>query len=371
MEEVEITIIGAGVIGLAIADKLSDSFNNIVVLEKNNSYGQEISSRNSEVIHAGIYYDYGSLKARLCVEGVDCLYRICDKYSIPHKKTGKLIIATEKTELKLLEDFFKKGKKNGARDIVLFEKKDITKMESNTNAIAAIYSPRTGIIDSHSLMKHFLNMAEDKGVLVSYNSDVILLTKEKAGYVVGVKQDNYHFKSKVVINCAGLLADYIAGLTGIDLEKNDYRIKLCKGSYFAYAKASPVRRLIYPLPHEELSGLGIHVTLDLGSRLRFGPDAEYVQSINYDVDSNKRDIFFEGASKIITNLEKDEFVPDMAGIRPKLQGPGENVRDFVIAHEADKGYPGLINLIGIESPGLTASPAIAKVVSKIVSDVLN
>ena len=371
MEEVDITIIGAGVIGLAIAAELSEKYKNIVVLERHNSFGQETSSRNSEVIHAGIYYPYGSLKARLCVEGAEYLYEICDEYSIPHRKTGKLIVAIDQSELMPLEDLFKRGNTNGVKDLALLEKSNVNKIEPNTNAIAAIYSPNTGIIDSHSLMKHFFNMAEGKGVLFAFRSEVGSLDKVKDGFIIGIKQENYKFRSKIVVNCAGLSADYIAGLAGIDVDKSGYRIKPCKGSYFAYTKPSPVKTLIYPVPHKELIGLGVHATLDLGGRLRFGPDAEYVEFIDYRVDINKRDVFYEGALKIILGLEKNAFIPDMAGIRSKLQGPGEGTKDFVITSEIEKGLPGLINLIGIESPGLTASPAIAKIIRDIISEILD
>ncbi|MEW6162630.1 MAG: NAD(P)/FAD-dependent oxidoreductase [Nitrospirota bacterium] len=366
MEEVEITIIGAGVVGLAIAAELSEQYENIVVLERHDSFGQETSSRSSEVIHSGIYYPQGSLKARLCIEGAKQLYEICGRYSVPCKKIGKLIVATKQAELSAMEELFEKGKINMVNGIVLLDKKEVDKIEPNTNAIAAIYSPNTGIIDSHSLMKHFLNMASDRGVLVAYGSEVESIDKEENGFVVAIKQERYLFKSRVVINCAGLAADYIAALTGIDVQRSGYELKFCKGSYFAYAKPSPVKMLIYPVPHRELIGLGVHATLDLGGRLRFGPDTEYVESIDYKVDINKRDIFYEGALKIIHGLEKDAFIPDVAGIRPKLQGPGEETKDFVITDETGKGLPGLINLIGIESPGLTASPAIAKYVANIV-----
>ncbi len=369
MEKVEITIIGAGVIGLAIAAELSKEYENIVVLEKHDSFGQETSSRNSEVIHSGIYYPHGSLKARLCVEGAERLYEICEKYSIPHKRLGKLIVATDQSELKILDELFEKGKTNNVKDLVSLERHDIKKIEPNTNAIAAIYSPNTGIIDSHSLMKHFFNMAEDKGVLFAFRSEVGSLDKEKDGFIVGIKQENYKFRSKLVVNCAGLSADYIAALAGIDIHGNGYKLKFCKGSYFSYAKPSTVKMLIYPVPHKELVGLGVHATLDLGGRLRFGPDSEYVEHIDYKVDTNKRDVFYRGALKIIPGLEKDAFIPDMAGIRPKLQGPGEKTKDFFIADETEKGLPGLINLIGIESPGLTASPSIARMVSDIVSEI--
>lgn len=368
MDKVEITIIGAGVIGLAIAAELSAKYDNIVVLEKHNSFGQEISSRNSEVIHSGIYYPEASLKARLCMEGAEDLYKFCERYSIPYKKLGKLIIATDQAEIKTLEEYFGKGENNNVKDLKLLDRQDINKIEPNTNAIAAIYSPNTGIIDSHSLMKHFCNMAEDRGVLVAYKSELASIHKENNGYIIYIKQDNYRFKSRIVINCAGLSSDYIASLVGIDIEKSGYKLKLCKGSYFSYTKSSPIRMLVYPVPHKELVGLGVHATLDLGNRLRFGPDSEYVDCVDYNVDGNKKNVFYESVSRIIPGLERNALIPDMAGIRPKLQGEGEKIRDFIIADETDKGFSGFINLIGIESPGLTASPAIAKYVRDLTEE---
>jgi len=371
MEEVKITIIGSGVIGLAVAAELSSRYDNIVVLERHDTFGQETSSRNSEVIHSGLYYPEGSLKARLCVEGAEHLYNICNKYSIPYKRLGKLIVTTDRSELKTLEELYKKGQKNQVKELVILDKNDINITEPNTAAIAALYSPNTGIIDSHSLMKYFYNRAQGNGVLFAFNSEVSRLNRKNDGFVIGLQQEGYQFKSKLVINCAGLSSDDIAKLAGIDVQKSSYKLKYCKGSYFSYAKPSPVKMLVYPVPHEELTGLGVHAALDLSGRLRFGPDTEYVENIDYKVDANKRERFYEAALKIIPGLERDAFVPDMAGIRPKLSGQNDKTRDFVIKDEAEKGLKGLINLIGIESPGLTASPAIAKMITDIVSRILD
>lgn len=370
MDEVKIAIIGAGVVGLAIAAELSQKFEDIVVLERHNAFGQGISSRNSEVIHSGIYYPEGSLKAKLCVEGAEQLYKICGQYSIPHRRLGKLIVATDQSELQRINELMKKGKKNNVKGLVILNNDEVGKIEPHANAIAALYSPHTGIIDSHLLMKYFFDRAEDNGVLFAFNSEVNRLHKENKGFVVGIKHDDYQFKSKIVINCAGLSSDYIAGLAGIDIEKSGYKIKYCKGSYFSYAKPSPVKMLIYPVPYEELVGLGVHATLDIGGRLRFGPDAEYVDHIDYGVDAAKCESFYQGAAKIISRLDKSSFMPDMAGIRPKLHGHGEKTKDFIIKEEGKLGLTGLINLIGIESPGLTASPAIAKMVAGMVSGLM-
>ncbi len=371
MDEVNITIIGAGVVGLATAAELSTLCDNIIVLEKHDSFGRETSSRNSEVIHSGIYYPHGSLKASLCVEGARLLYELCDCHSLPYKKTGKLIVASDKSEEPVLAELLEKGKKNNVCGLSLLNKQEISKREPHVLADAALLAPETGIVDSHALMKHFYNVAEANGVLFAFNSELNRLTRSNTGFIAGIRQDDYQFQSRIIINCAGLYADCVAGLAGIDIRKHDYALKYCKGSYFSYAKPSPVAMLIYPVPHDELVGLGVHATLDLGGRLRFGPDAEYVSgTLDYKVDAGKKVIFYQGASRIISGLEKDAFIPDMSGIRPKLQGPGEKVRDFIIREESDKGLPGLINLIGIESPGLTASPAIAKMLAGIVKKLL-
>lgn len=371
MEEIRITVIGAGVVGLAIAAELSTRYDNIIVLERHGTFGRETSSRNSEVIHSGIYYPEGSLKARLCVEGSEQLYDVCNKHSIPCKRLGKLIIASDPSELRAIEELYKKGQKNNVRGLAILQKNEIVGIEPNTTGVAALYSPNTGIIDSHSLMKHFYNVAQNNGVLFAFNSEVNSMEREKDGFVIGIEQENYRFKSELVINCAGLSSDRIAELVGIDIRKSGYKLKYCKGSYFSYAKPSPVKILIYPVPHEELAGLGVHATLDLGGRLRFGPDVEYVEDIDYKVDANKKERFYMAALKIIPGLEKEAFIPDMAGVRPKLSGPNERVRDFIIEDEAEKGFRGLINLIGIESPGLTACLGIAQHVQNIIRSILN
>jgi L-2-hydroxyglutarate oxidase LhgO len=207
-------------------------------------------------------------------------------------------------------------------------------------------------------------------VIFAFNSELDWLSREKDHFMAGVKQEQYRFRSRIVINAAGLWSDQVARLAGLDVNKLGYKIRFCKGSYFCSQKPSPVKMLVYPIPHDELVGLGVHATLDMSMRLRFGPDVEYVDKIDYYVDVEKQERFFAGASRIIPGLDRDAFFPDMAGIRPKLQGPGEKTRDFVICEESEKDLPGLVNLIGIESPGLTASLAIAKKVADLVSPYL-
>jgi L-2-hydroxyglutarate oxidase LhgO len=367
MDEVGITIIGAGVVGLAVAAELSKDFENIVVLEKHEKFGQETSSRNSEVIHAGIYYPHGSLKAELCVEGAELLYRYCEARGIPHDRIGKLIVAVDDAESGSLEEIYKRGLANAARELRLIDSHEVRRLEPAVNATRAVHSPHTGIIDSHALMAGLHHEAKAAGVMFSFGSEVTVIEHTARGFVIGIAGEDYRFLSRIVINSAGLGSDHIAALMGIDIDDAGYRLRPCKGSYFSYQKRSPVKMLVYPVPHHDLAGLGVHATLDLGGRLRFGPDTEYVDHLDYTVDTKKADAFYEGARKIIQGLDRDAFVPDMAGIRPKLAGEG--VRDFVIAHEAARGLEGAINLVGIESPGLTACLAIARIVARIVGEV--
>lgn len=367
MDAVNVTIIGAGVVGLAIAAKISKSVPNVLVIEQHDGFGQETSSRNSEVIHSGIYYPQGSLKATLCVEGATMLYSICRQYSIPCKRTGKLIVAKNGSEIKILENLYNNGIRNNVAGLKLIDKNEVAAFGTAFRAEAAIFSPNTGIIDSHSLMKHFELLAKDRGATIAYNSKLTFVQPHKESYTLAIDQDDYSFTSRIVINCGGLSANRIATLAGIETSKCGYTLNYCKGSYFYYARHFPLAMLIYPVPHLELAGLGVHATVDLGGRLRFGPDTEYVNAIDYNVDETKRDAFYSAAAEIFSGLEKEAFIPEMAGIRPKLSGPNEGFRDFIIADESDKGLPGFINLIGIESPGLTSAPAIARKVTELAN----
>ncbi|MFH0774049.1 MAG: NAD(P)/FAD-dependent oxidoreductase [bacterium] len=371
METVDIAIIGAGVVGLAIAAEISDG-RDVVLIERHNSFGQETSSRNSEVIHAGIYYEKDSLKAQLCIEGNRLLYQICETHQIPYQRIGKLIVALEEGEINLLELLFAKGRDNGVHDLKLLSEIELKKMEPNIQAKAAIWSPSTGIIDTHSLMKHFESQAKEKGVLLAYGCEVTSIEKKTSGYEVGVVDtdgEKLSFKSQIVVNSAGLSADKIAGLAGINVDTAGYRLHYAKGEYFKVCseKSRFIHHLVYPTPTP--ISLGIHTLLDLSGRMKLGPNAFYVDEIDYGVEEAHRKDFFASAKSILPFLEEDDLSPDMAGIRPKLQAKEEPVRDFVIKEESGSGLPGFINLIGIESPGLTASPAIAKYVKVVVDEI--
>ena len=362
MEKVGITIIGAGVVGLAVAAELSKKNKDVVLLEKESSFGQEISSRNSEIIHAGIYYEKDSLKAKLCVEGKDLLYAFCKENGIPHAKPGKIIVAVDAEEEKQLDQLAQKGKANGVYDLQHLTKKQTHELEPSVNAYASLFSPSTGIIDSHSLMKCLEQKAKDRGAIISYGSEVKGIRHEGRKYVLDINGEEA-IETEILINSAGLYSDKIAAMAGINIEKNKYKLHYCKGEYFSYNKSSFIKHLIYPVPEKETISLGVHAIIDLTGGLKFGPSAEYVEQINYDVNLQNRYKFWESVVKLFPQVIEEDLSPDQAGIRPKLQGPGEGVRDFVIKEESDNGLPGLINLIGIESPGLTASLAIARHVS--------
>lgn len=368
LDEIEITVIGAGVVGLAVASAISALGYDVIVLERHRQFGQEVSSRNSEIIHAGIYYTEGSKKAFHCVNGSDLLYEFCQRHDVPHRPVGKFIIATTESEISVLETLLRKGERNGARELTLVDQKTLRRYEPNANGLAALYSPRSGIVDSHSFMAKLVQLAKKNGASFAFESPVTAFEVVSGGYVVVVGNGEYQFKTKAVINSAGLRSDQIASLVGIDIEKFGYQLRYCKGTYFRYSKPSPIARLIYPVPHQDLAGLGVHGTVDMAGSLRFGPDVEFVDTENYQVDDAKAQAFYESACKIIKNLDPFAFEPDMAGIRPKLRGSG--IRDFIISHEVDKGLTGFINLIGIESPGLTASLSIAQEVSGWTKEIL-
>lgn len=365
MEKVSITIIGAGVVGLAIAAELSRKHSDIVLLEKELSFGQGTSSRNSEIIHAGIYYPKDSLKAKLCVEGKYLLYDFCEKNRIPFKKLGKIIAAADDSEVVQLQELEQKAKANGIDDLVWLTKMQVEELEPAVNAVSALYSSSTGIIDSHSLMKCLEQKAKDKGALIAYASKVTGIKKKDAGYIVDVNGEEA-LETEILINSAGLFSDGIAAMVGIDIEKNHYKLYYCKGEYFSYGKPSFLKHLVYPVPEAEIKSLGIHAVIDLAGGLKFGPSAEYVDAIDYNVNSANRARFAAAVKSLFPQVEEDDLSPDQAGIRPKLQGPGEEFRDFIIKEESDLGLPGLINLIGIESPGLTACLAIGRDVSFIL-----
>ena len=371
--EVDIAIIGAGIIGLAIACEVARQGEGVFVFEKNHTFGLETSSRNSEVIHSGIYYPEDSLKARFCIEGKGLLYELCERHGISYKKLGKIILATEEDEVKQLDKIYQQGKRNGVEDLTFLSRTELNKLEPNIEGRAGLFSPSTGIIDSRSLLQFFYGQARERGVQFVFNSEVIGIEKTRTKYKVQIRDREgiAAFIARVVINAAGLNSDKVAQMLGIDIAQAGYQLHYCKGEYFSLSSKwrHLVSRLIYPPP--EQVGLGIHLTLALDGKVRLGPNARYVETIDYGVDETQKAAFYQAARKFLPYIELEDLEPEFAGIRPKLQAPGEAFRDFVIAHEERAGFPGLIDLIGIESPGLTASPAIARHVAKMVAELRN
>jgi len=373
LAEIDVAIIGAGVIGLATAREIAQGEKGVFVFEKNRTFGLETSSRNSEVIHAGIYYPENSLKAKLCVEGKSLLYKLCDRHNIAYKKCGKIIVAASKNETTQLENLYEQGRKNGVDDLVLLSRTELKMLEPNVEARAGLLSPSSGIFDSYTLLKFLYSQASEKGAEFVFDTEVIGIERAGAKYEVRIKdRDGISvFVAHAVVNCAGLNSDRIAQLAGIDIAKAGYKLHYCKGEYFSLSSKyrNVVNRLIYPTP--EQAGHGIHVTVGLDGRVRLGPNARYVETIDYAVDETYKQYFYNSAKRFLPFVELEDLAPESAGIRPKLQGPEEDFRDFVIAHEEKAGFPGLINLIGIESPGLTAAPAIARYVGRMAAELFD
>jgi L-2-hydroxyglutarate oxidase LhgO len=369
LAEIDVAIIGAGVIGLATARQIAQRRKGIFVFEKNRTFGLETSSRNSEVIHAGIYYPQDSLKAKLCVEGKNLLYKLCDKHNIAYKKCGKIIVAADENETNWLEELHEQGRKNGVDDLVLLSRTEVKKLEPNIEARAGLLSPSSGILDSHNLLKLLYGQSREKGAQFVFGTEVIGIERASAKYKVQIKDRDgtSALVARTVVNCAGLNSDRIAQLAGIDIGKAGYKLHYCKGEYFSLDSKyrNLVSRLIYPAP--EQAGHGIHWRQALDGRVLLGPSAYYVEAIDYTVDETHKQYFYDSAKKFLPLLGFEDLAPESAGIRPKLQGSGDGFRDFVITNEEKAGFPGLINLIGIESPGLTASLAIARYVGRMMS----
>lgn len=368
----DITIIGAGVIGLAIASEISRRGADIYLLEKNETYGQEQSSRNSEVIHAGIYYEKDSLKTRMCLAGNSLLYELCKQKGISYNKCGKIIVATDNVEAEELEKLFNKARDNGAA-VRMLSSQEMVRLEPNLKGTAAFFSPTTGIIDSYALITYLHGQAKINGVQMVFNTTVTGLDKASDGYNIQVQEPSGEssFESRVVINCAGLYSDKVAEMAGINIDEANYRLNWCKGEYYSVggAKNILINRLIYPVPMA--ISVGVHVCLDINWQLRLGPLFYYVAVKSYDVDDSRRKDFLESSMmKALPIIEPADLAPESSCIMAMLQGEGEGFRDFVVKHEYDRGLPSFINLIGIETPGLTSSLAIAKYVNQIVSEIL-
>lgn len=369
MTDVDVAVIGAGAVGLACAARLARAGRSVVVVERHRSAGQETSSRNSGVIHAGLYYPTGSLKAVTCVEGRELLYARCQKHGVPHRKTGKVLVATDAAETAKLEAIFTRGVENGAGALRMLDANEVYALEPRVRAVAGLLSPETGIVDAHGLMDSYKAEAAAHGAEISWATNVEALERRDVGWRVvtrGTDGTPFVLEAAWVVNAAGLAADRIAALAGMDVDALGLRLHPCKGDYFALAPRlrGIASRLIYPVPVQ--AGLGIHITLDLGGKLAAGPDTEYVDRVHYDIDATKAAAFGAAIRRYLPEVRDEDLTPDYAGVRPKLQGPGQDFRDFVIEEASTHGAPGLINLIGIESPGLTASEAIAHRVAEMI-----
>jgi L-2-hydroxyglutarate oxidase LhgO len=367
MEEVDTVVIGAGVVGLAIAQALALAGREVVVLESESAIGTGTSSRNSEVIHAGIYYPPGSLKAKLCVAGRHALYPFLAEHGVPHRRCGKLIVATELQQVPALEKLRAQAADNGVTDLRMLSASEAKAMEPELACVAALESPSTGVIDSHRFMLALRGKAEDHGASVAFRSPVLGGSVKRDGIELEVGgTEPMRLRARTVVNCAGLSAQELARrLEGFPANKLPPAY-YCKGNYFSLSGRSPFSRLIYPAP--ETAGLGVHLTLDLAGQARFGPDVEWIERIDYDVDPGRAGSFYSAIRRYWPALKDGALQPAYSGIRPKLQARGEPARDFLIQGPKDHGIARLANLFGIESPGLTAALAIGEHVRDLLHD---
>jgi L-2-hydroxyglutarate oxidase LhgO len=364
MERVDAVVIGAGVVGLAVARALAQRGREVLILEAADRFGSGVSSRNSEVIHAGIYYPRGSLKARLCVAGRELLYAFCREHGVAHRRCGKLIVASRESQLAELERIRAAALANGV-ELSSLGRPDALALEPGLRCAAALHSPLTGIIDAHACMLALLGQAESRGVLLVCDSAVTGLALRAGGFEVAVNGAPASLHARALVNSAGLSAPGLARLMeGFPPERVPTGY-LAKGSYFTLAGRAPFARLIYPLPIP--GGLGVHLTLDLAGRARFGPDVEWVGELDYTVDAKRAAGFYDAIRAWWPALPDAALEPAYAGIRPKITAPGEPAADFRIDGQAAHGVPGLVQLFGIESPGLTASLAIAEHVADLLS----
>jgi L-2-hydroxyglutarate oxidase LhgO len=373
MDQVDVIVVGAGVVGLAVARELAVAGSSVVLIEREGGFGAGVSSRNSEVIHAGLYYPPGSLKAQLCVRGKHLLYEFAQARGVPHRRCGKLIVATSEAELPALDTIASRAAEAGVSDLQRLDRAQCKAIESQVEALAALISPSSGIVDSHALMTALLAEAEAHGALLALRSPFDRARRAPAGWVVHTAgSEPFEIGCRWIIDAAGIAAQAVA----LAIESFPGRAippqRLAKGHYFALPGRAPFSRLVYPTPVD--GGLGVHLTLDLGGQARFGPDVEWLPAatdeaaLDYAVDPTRREAFEASVRRYWPGLPAGALQPAYTGVRPKLSGPGEPAADFVIDGPARHGVPGVVALFGIESPGLTASLAIAERVRAIVTD---
>ncbi len=358
MELVECLVVGAGVVGLAVARALARAGREVIVVESESGIGAGISSRNSEVIHAGIYYRTGLDKTRLCVDGKAMLYAFCREFGVPHKRCGKLLVAVNAGEVAKLTAIKAQAEANGVTDLVWLSGEEARALEPALVAERALLSPSTGIIDAHAFMLALRGDAEAHGALFAFQTSVLAGQAGQRGLVVETGGPApMRLAAGLVVNAAGLGAQAFArSIAGMPVDKIP-PLHLAKGNYFSLSGRSPFSRLIYPMPTP--GGLGVHLTLDLAGQAKFGPDVEWVDAIDYDVDPGRAPSFYAAIRTYWPDLPEGALQPGYAGVRPKIARPGGSTTDFLLQTEKDHGVTGLINLFGIESPGLTASLAIA------------
>ncbi len=359
MEQVDCIVVGAGVVGLAIARALALAGREVLILEQAEAVGTETSARNSEVIHAGIYYPRDSLMARFCVEGRTALYHYARERGVAHRTCGKLIVATDASEIDLLAGIQARAAANGVGDLRLLSASEARALEPALQCAGALLSPSTGIVDSHGYMLALLGDAENDGATLACHAPVLSARAIADGFEVEVGGDDpMRLGCKLLINSAGLHAPALArAIEGLPREKIP-REYFARGNYFTLAGRSPFSRLIYPVPVP--GGLGTHLTLDLGGQAKFGPDVEWIEKIDYTVDPRRGEGFYAAIRRYWPDLPDGALQPGYSGIRPKIVPPGAPGQDFVIQGPRDHGLPGLVNLFGIESPGLTSSLALAE-----------
>lgn len=361
-ERIECAVIGAGVIGLAVARRLALAGREVVILEAETAFGTHASSRNSEVIHAGIYYPTGSLKARLCVAGRRALYRYCAERAVEHRRIGKVIVACDETELAGLKKYRQQAEINGVEDLRDLDADELADLEPAVRAVAGFLSPATGIVDSHGLMLSYLGDAQAAGASLALESPVIggKALDGRIRLEVGGREE-LTLDCDIVVNAAGLHAQAVGrsieGMPPARVPPTHYAI----GHYYALTGKSPFRRLVYPVARQDW--LGVHVTLDLAGQARFGPDFAWIDAVDYRFDTGREAAFYQAIRRYYPDLREGSLQPAYTGIRPKIHGPGEPAPDFAIEGPRDHGVAGLVNLFGIESPGLTSSLAVADYVA--------
>lgn len=363
-EKIDCAVVGAGVVGLAVARRLALSGREVVVLEAEDAFGTHTSSRNSEVIHAGIYYETGSLKARLSVPGRHALYRYCEEHQVDHRRIGKVVVACDETELPGLMKYRKQAEINGVNDLRMLDQAELNALEPEVKGVAGFLSPSTGIVDSHGLMLAYLGDAEDHGASLALESPVLSGAVQDDGIRLEIGGSaGMSLLCNTVVNAAGLnapdLARSIAGVPPQTIPPTYYAI----GHYYTLAGRTPFSHLVYPVARQDW--LGVHVTIDLGSRVKFGPDFAWTDRVDYRFDESREAAFYQSIRRYYPGLQDGALVPGYTGIRPRITGPGEPAQDFLIQGRETHGVPGLVNLFGIESPGLTASLAIADHVAQL------